>query len=447
MSAHLFLTRRAAPQARLKADAVKERGKGYSSSQLTQAGGKAYLFTDIENYGSLFVDNKCPTDVMARYLEVNHAKKGVHAWACNYGEVCRKFIEEYDEGTLVKHCEPMTKAVYSYYFPGLEVALTCLEYDRSELLPFEPTAPFRTNAVHLSHRPCALVSAATVQWFKLLSSLREFNLGDVEPSRSSSPSLIQNIDPTDHGAAYLRRSILNYAHFHQLDPETVTVDQVQSSPNGVSGWAETFVGAGRAGLERGFDAMQLDDSPVLADDAKDPPRRYTNLSQCTESATLDDLLAASEGLAPAEEPGPSGAAKSVSDFPVFTAENNAQGGGEHIKIKVEDEGAEELVNSMEGRRNKSRAVPGTRGVPPPPHTAPPHAARADCVHCIACALLTDCPACACANARPREAFNSADQDLDGHGRRVDDGLLHVVGHRCVRHAQPPREKPHRHRHA
>ena len=152
--------------------------------------------------------------------------------------------------------------------------------------------------MHLSHRPCALVSAATVQWFKLLSSLRELGLGDVEPSCSSSPSLIQNIDPTDHSAAYLRRSILNYAHFHQLDPETVTVDQVQSSSCGVSGWAETFVGAGRAGLERGFDAMQLDDSPVLADDAKDPPRRYTNLSQCTESATLDDLLAASEGLAP-----------------------------------------------------------------------------------------------------------------------------------------------------
>ena len=122
----LFLTRRAAPQARLKADAVKERGKGYSSSQLTQAGGKAYLFTDIENYGSLFVDNKCPTDVMARYLEVNHTKKGVQAWACNYGEVCHKFVEEYDEGTLLKHCEPMTKTVYSYYFPGLDVRSRCV---------------------------------------------------------------------------------------------------------------------------------------------------------------------------------------------------------------------------------------------------------------------------------------------------------------------------------
>ena len=152
MSPPTFFTRGAAPQARLKADAAKERGKGYSSSQLTQAGGKAYLFTDIDKPGSLFVDNKCPTDVMARYLQVNHAKKGVHAWACNYGEVCRKFVEEYDEGNLVKHCEPMTKTVYSYFFPGLDVALTCLEYDRSELLPVEPTAPTRKRARAQSSR-------------------------------------------------------------------------------------------------------------------------------------------------------------------------------------------------------------------------------------------------------------------------------------------------------
>ena len=61
---------------------------------------------------------------------------------------------------------------------------------------------------------------------------------------------LAGVDPTDHGAAYMRRAIVNYAHFHDRDPETVTVDQVQSSAMGVSGWAETFVGAGRAGLER-----------------------------------------------------------------------------------------------------------------------------------------------------------------------------------------------------